>query len=257
MSKGLLYDATACIGCKQCEVGCAEANHLSYNDAIAAEEKTSEHKFTYVATRKGDKYMRRLCMHCKNPSCVSVCPVGALQKSKLGPVTYDADKCMGCRYCMVACPFGIPKYEWSKAIPAVRKCIFCTDRLKAGKQTACAEICPTNATLFGERDDLLAEAHRRIRENPGQYINHVYGEHEVGGTSILFLSGEPFGEFGFPTNYGAEALPPLTGAALDHVPDVVSVGFALLGGIYWISNRRAAVSAEEKRDITESDEEKE
>jgi formate dehydrogenase iron-sulfur subunit len=146
---------------------------------------------------------------------------------------------------MVACPFGIPKYEWSKAIPAVRKCIFCTDRLAAGKQTACAEACPTGATLFGERDELLAEAHKRIRENPGNYINHVYGEKEVGGTSMLFLSSEPFAEFGFPTHYGSEALPPLTGKVLEHVPDVASVGFALLGGIYWITNRRDDVAARE------------
>ncbi len=246
MSKAILFDGTACIDCKECEAACAKENHLPYNDAVAAEAKTSDHKFTYVATHGGDKYMRRLCMHCNNPSCVSVCPVGALTKTKLGPVTYDAGKCMGCRYCMVACPFGIPKYEWSKAIPAVRKCIFCADRLAAGKQSACAEACPTGATLFGDRDALLAEAHDRIRKNPGQYIDHIYGEHEVGGTSVLFLSSVPFGVFGFPTKYGSEALPPLTGRVLEHIPDVVTVGVALLGGIYWITNRRDVVAAVER-----------
>jgi formate dehydrogenase iron-sulfur subunit len=244
MSKGILFDSTLCIGCKQCEAGCAEANGLTYDDAIAAEEKTSERKFTYVATQ-GETYMRRLCMHCENPSCVSVCPVGALEKTAEGPVTYDAGKCMGCRYCMVACPFDIPKYEWTSANPRVRKCILCSDRVAAGGQTACSEACPTGATIFGNRDELLLEARKRIRETPDAYLPHIYGEKEVGGTSVLFISKAPFGSFGLPTKYGADALPPLTGRVLEHVPDVVSVGFALLGGIYWITNRRDLVAAAE------------
>jgi len=250
MSKAILFDGTMCVGCKLCESGCAEANGLAYDESIAAQQKTSDRKFTYVATRKEDKYMRRLCMHCLNPSCVSVCPVGALQKSKAGPVTYDADKCMGCRYCMVACPFDIPKYEWAKAIPAIRKCVFCQDRLAAGKSTACAEACPAGATFFGDRKDLLLEAHRRIREKPGQYIDHVYGESEVGGTSVLFLSSIPFTDFGFPDDTGSEAPPVLTGRVLEHVPDVVTVGFALLGGIYWITGRRELVAAAQKKSVS-------
>ena len=250
MPKGILFDATLCVNCKECEAACAKANGLAYDETIAAEQKTSERKLTYVAAR-GEKYMRRLCMHCDNPSCVSVCPVGALEKTKIGAVTYDAGKCMGCRYCMVACPFDIPKYEWTKAIPAVRKCILCSDRIAAGQQTACAEACPTGATIFGDRNTLLAEARKRLRENPDGYVPHIYGEREVGGTSVMFLSSEPFATFGLPMKYGSEALPPLTGRVLEHVPDVVSVGMALLGGIYWISNRRDLVAA------AEGDEEKE
>jgi formate dehydrogenase iron-sulfur subunit len=251
MVKGMLFDATACVGCRECEAACAKQNHLPYGEAIAAQEKSSEFKYTYVATGPEEKYMRRLCMHCEDPSCASVCPVGALTKTKLGPVTYDADKCMGCRYCMVACPFGVPKYEWSKAVPAVRKCILCADRVAAGQQTACAEACPTGATIFGNRDELLIEARRRLRENPGQYVNHIYGEHEVGGTSVLMMSSVPFGTFGLPANLGTQPLPQLTGRVLEHVPDVVSIGCTLLGGIYWITNRRkyvAAVEAAEKRE---------
>jgi formate dehydrogenase iron-sulfur subunit len=248
VSKAILYDATQCIGCLQCEEGCAKENGLPYDEGVKNEKRTSDHKYTFVSVKKGageEKYMRRLCMHCEDPTCVSVCPVGALEKTKLGPVTYDADKCMGCRYCMVACPFGVPKYEWTKAIPRVRKCIMCSERVAAGKQTACAEACPVGATIFGERETLLAEARRRIRENPTAYINHIYGEKEVGGTSTLLLSAVPFGDYGYPTHYGNEALPPLTGKVLEHVPDVVTVGAALLGGIYWISNRRDIVSAVE------------
>jgi formate dehydrogenase iron-sulfur subunit len=247
MSKAILYDATQCIGCLQCEEACAKQNGLPYTDPVRNEKKTSDHKYTYVAVQDGDKYMRKLCMHCNDPACVSVCPVGALEKTKDGPVTYDADKCMGCRYCMVACPFGVPKYEWTKAIPRVRKCIMCSERVAAGQQTACAEACPTGATIFGDRETLLAEAHKRLRENPGAYINKIYGEREVGGTGTLLISKTPFEQFGYPTHYGADALPPLTGRALEHVPDVVGVGMALLGGIYWITNRRDAVAAAERK----------
>jgi len=244
MSKGILYDATLCIGCKLCEKGCAERNGLPYNDAIAAEPKQSEHKFTVVLT-KNDKYMRRLCMNCEDPSCVSVCPVGAFKKTELGPVTYNASKCMGCRYCMLACPYFVPKYEWNKVFPLVRKCDMCSDRVANGQQTACADACPTGATKFGERDALIAEAQQRIKDNPGNYVNHIYGLNEVGGTSVLLLSSVPFEDFGFQTNQTTEAMPLLTYRVLTHVPDVVALGSVLLGGIWWITNRRVEVAEAE------------
>lgn len=247
MPRAILYDATQCIGCKQCEQACATKNSLAYNDDIAREQKTSDHKFTYVNDQHGDKYMRRLCMHCTDPACVSVCPVGALEKTKNGPVTYDAGKCMGCRYCMVACPYGIPKYEWTKAIPTVKKCIMCSDQVALGKPTACAEACPTGATIVGEREALIAEARKRISDNPSNYINHIYGERELGGGSVLLLSSVPFAQFGLPTKYGDEALPPLTGHVLAHVPDVVTIGCSLLGGIYWITHRRDLVARAEAK----------
>jgi formate dehydrogenase iron-sulfur subunit len=254
MAKALLYDATLCIGCLNCEGACAEQNKLLYDDVVAKEKKNSDHKYSYVAVKadKGEeKYMRRMCMHCVDPTCVSACPVGALEKTKLGPVTYNVDKCMGCRYCMVACPFGVPKYEWSKALPGVRKCIMCNDRVAAGKQTACAEACPTGATIFGERDALIAEAHRRIAADPAKYIDHVYGEHEAGGTSVLLLSSVPFEQFGLPSNLGSTPLPYLTADIIHRVPQVATAGWAVLGGIWWITNRREAVAAadEARKDV--------
>jgi formate dehydrogenase iron-sulfur subunit len=247
MSKAILFDGTQCVGCLQCEEACAKQNGLPYDETVSKEKATSATKYTYVAERPGEKYMRRLCMHCEDPSCVSVCPVKALQKSADGPVTYDPGKCMGCRYCMVACPYNMPKYEWTKAIPRVQKCVMCSDRVAAGQPTACAEACPTGATLFGDRSTLLAEARRRIADNPGTYVPQIYGEREVGGTGVLLLSSVPFAEFGLPPQ-GDRPLPQLTGDVLAHIPDVVTLGCAVLGGVYWITHRRDIVAATEKKE---------
>jgi len=244
MSKALLYDATLCIDCKQCEKACADENHLPYDDATAAESIQSDHKFTVVLA-KNDKYMRRLCMNCNDPACVSVCPVAALRKADAGPVTYDADRCMGCRYCMAACPFGVPKYEWNKLAPRIRKCTLCSNRVQQGKATACAEICPTGATKFGDRDELLAEAQKRIRDNPQNYVNHIYGVNEVGGTSVLLLSSVPFEHFGYRSDMPRDPLPLFTYRVLSRIPDFVPLGGIMLGGVWWITHRREEVAAAE------------
>jgi formate dehydrogenase iron-sulfur subunit len=248
MSKALLYDATLCIGCKQCEAACAKQNGLPYDDAVAAEEKASDHKYTFVMTVGGDRFMRRLCMHCQDPSCASVCPVAALKKTPEGPVIYRQERCMGCRYCMVACPFGVPKYEWSKALPLVRKCTLCADRLSKGLPTACSEICPTGATKSGVRDELLTEARQRIQADPTKYVNHVFGATEVGGTSVLLLSSIPFEKFGFRPQYTEQPMPMLTYRVLSRIPEFTPLGFVLLGGIWWITWRRMVLAAPAGRD---------
>jgi len=247
MSKALLYDATQCIGCKQCEAACAEHNRLRYDEGVASEARQSEHKFTVVLT-KDDKFMRRLCMNCQDPACASVCPVGALRKTSTGPVVYEASRCMGCRYCMVACPFGVPKYEWNSINPKVQKCTMCGDRVLAGLQTACAEVCPTGATKFGDRDQLIAEARKRIQDNPGNYVDHIYGIEEVGGTSVLLLSGVPFEEFGYRTDLPRDPLPLRTYQVLSRIPDFVPLGGLLLGGVWWITHRREEVAAAEAQE---------
>jgi len=244
MSQAILYDSTLCIGCRECEKACAARWKLPYNDKIAAEEKISAHKLTVIQTH-GEHFSRRLCMHCADPSCVSVCLVGAFKKTALGPVIYDEDKCIGCRYCMLACPFQVPTYEWESRLPRVRKCDGCYDRLKAGKPTACAEACPTAATISGDRDQLIAEARRRIAEKPGQYYERVYGVEEVGGTATLFLSAVPFAQLGLPTNLPNTPLPKLTWQVLSRTPDIAGVAGLLMGGVYWITHRREEVAAAE------------
>jgi len=244
MAKAVLYDSTLCVGCKACEGGCAERWGLPYNDKVAAEERLSAHKLTTIETR-GERFNRRLCMHCAEPTCVSVCPVGALQKTSLGPVVYDADKCMGCRYCMTACPFQVPTYEWNARLPKVRKCDMCFDRQSKGQPTACTEACPTGATMCGERDAMIAEARKRLAEKPKDYYPRIYGLDEVGGTSVFYLSAVPFEQLGLKTNLPRDPIPALTWRVLSLVPDVVSVGSVLLGGIYWITNRRDEVAKKE------------
>ena len=252
MARSVLYDSTLCVGCRACEQACAARWDLPYNDSIGTEERLSAHKLTTIVTHpdkiKGDRYSRRMCMHCAEPTCVSVCPVGALQKTALGPVVYDPAKCMGCRYCIQACPFQVPVYEWSSRLPRVRKCDQCYDRQTAGKPTACTEACPTGATICGDRAQLIAEARKRIAEKPREYYPRIYGLREAGGTSVLYLSAVPFEQLGLKTDLPEQALPVLTWRALSAVPDVVTVGSVLLGGVYWITHRRAAVAAAEKED---------
>jgi formate dehydrogenase iron-sulfur subunit len=199
--------------------------------------------WTTVDQREG-LFMRHLCMHCLEPTCVSVCPVGALVKTPQGAVTYNAAKCIGCRYCIMACPFNVPKYQWDRAIPIVGKCVMCADRVSAGKPTACAEICPTGATLFGERDDLIREAQSRIEAAPAAYVPHVYGL-EVGGTSVLMLSPVPFERLGLRVDLPRGPLPMLTWQVLSKVPDFVILAGAFLFGLRWIITRRdEAVAAD-------------
>ncbi|MDZ4797893.1 MAG: 4Fe-4S dicluster domain-containing protein [Bryobacteraceae bacterium] len=244
MVNALLYDSTLCIGCRACESGCSEKWGLPYNDTIAAEEKLSVRKLTTIVT-SGDKFSRRKCMHCVEPACASVCPVAALHKTAAGPVLYDQEKCIGCRYCMAACPFGAPSYEWTSRTPRVRKCDACSERVAKGEPTACSTACPTAATISGDRDELIREAQKRLREKPGEYYQKIYGLNEVGGTTTLYLSAVPFETLGLRGNLPKEALPHLTWQVLQAVPDVAGVGSVLLGGVYWLTHRREEVARAE------------
>lgn len=245
MANAVLYDSTMCVGCRECEKACAGRWNLAYNDKVASEERISAHKLTTIKTH-GERYSRRMCMHCSDPTCASVCPVGAFTKTALGPVVYDASKCMGCRYCMQACPFQVPTYEWSSRTPRVRKCDQCYDRQMAGKPTACAEACPVGATAVGERNAMIAEARKRIAEKPKEYFDGIYGLNEVGGTSVFILSAVPFEQLALRTDLPKQPLPPITAGVLSYVPDVASVGTVLLGGIYWLTHRKEEVARAEK-----------
>jgi formate dehydrogenase iron-sulfur subunit len=238
--KALLIDISQCIGCNACQAGCKAENKLPEGD----EKALSLTAFTALSEHDG-KFVRHLCQHCDVPTCVSACPVAALSKLPEGPVLYDKEKCIGCRYCMQACPFHVPRYEWRSTKPGIQKCTFCAPRITKGLPTACAEACPTGATKFGDRDALLVEAAARIEAEPSKYVARIYGKDDVGGTSILYISPVPFEQLGFDTKLGKTPMPLLTMNALSKVPNVVTVGGVMLAGIWWITNRRSEVAAHE------------
>lgn len=247
---GVLIDLTLCIGCRRCEWACCEANDLphgpreTFDDptVFEAHRRPSSDRLTVVNRFDSDDpekspiHAKIQCMHCEHPACASACLVGAMRKQGDGPVTYDASKCIGCRYCMIACPHQLPAYEYERALtPRVMKCTLCRERTHNGQVPACVEICPVEALLYGERQELLELARERIRRHPEKYVDHIYGEHEAGGTSCLYLSDRPFAEIGFPT-LGSKAPPQLT-EAIQHG---IFKGFAaplLLGGLLAAINK--------------------
>lgn len=240
--KAILIDIQRCVGCELCKWACKEANGLPDTD----DQELSPNAYTVIKERNG-YFVRRQCMHCEDPACKSACPVNAFQKVDQGPVLYDAAKCMGCRYCMLACPFEVPTYEWDKRLPKVTKCIFCEHRVREGELPACVESCPFEATEFGDRDEIIEVARQRIKDNPGMYVDHIYGLEEVGGTSFLYISPVPFEELGFRTDLQTDPLGMLTWQALKKVPDIALFGGVTLYGIYWITSRRDEVAAFEKK----------
>jgi Fe-S-cluster-containing dehydrogenase component len=203
---GLLYDATLCIGCKACVVACQDANGLPRDptgidaryDAPVALNARAKNVIKLYAGEEGQSFMKAQCMHCVDPACVNACMIGALTKGPNGIVAYNVDYCVGCRYCEIACPFNVPKFEWTKAAPQIVKCELCRQRLAVGKEPACTEVCPRHAVIFGKRSDLLQEAKRRLAAEPGKYVQHVYGETEAGGTQCLYISHVPFDKLGLP-----------------------------------------------------------
>ena len=252
MSAAILIDITRCVGCEECVLACKEENDLGPDRLRPGQEAVdglSATRFSTILRYPDDHFVRQQCRHCLEPACVSACLVGAMQKTPEGPVIYDSELCMGCRYCLMACPYGIPRYEWEEAAPLVKKCTLCAPRIAEGREPACVEACPEDALLFGEREDLLVEARRRIAENPGSYLDHIYGETEVGGTSVLYLSDISLGFLGWSGNLGDGDLPHLTHQALKKVPWMIAGMGGLMGGIYWVINRRMKLAAQAAEEV--------
>lgn len=238
----LLYDAAKCTGCKECELACKSYNHLPDD----ASDDLSGNTFTLIKQYRSPDgsetgFRKYQCMHCLEPACAASCPVAALHKHANGPVVYDAYKCIGCRYCMQACPFGVPRYDWSLAYPLIRKCELCYLRENG---PACAQACPKDALLFGPRGVLLEIAHSRIDVNPDKYFEErVYGETEAGGTSVLILSAIAFEKIGLPTLDGTP-LPARTQWALGIVPAIFFGVGGIMSTIYKRTQKRAQAGQE-------------
>ncbi len=235
---GMLYDSTRCLGCQACERACAKANKLPEpfdKPRVGHIRETNDKRRTIINkynTSKGEFNIKKQCMHCDEPACVAACLTQAMIKTKEGPVIWRADKCMGCRFCMVSCPFDSPKFEFLSSNPKIVKCTMCYDRLLEGKFPACANACPGDAILYGTRKDLIKEGRKRILENPTQYTDYIYGEHEAGGTSFLYLSAVPINELGFKTTLQKKSYPELTKGFLYSVPSIFVLWPSVLLGIY-------------------------
>lgn len=248
MRAAILTDITKCIGCSKCVTACKEANDLRQDspriwqkqDGLSAENWTS------ILDRPDAHYVRKQCRHCLEPACASVCPVGALHKTETGAVIYEGGKCLGCRYCMMACPYGIPRYDWNSPVPYIRKCILCYDRIKKGQQPACTEACPQKATIFGDRDELIKEAHKRIAENPGKYIDRVWGEHQIGGTSVLYISDIDLGFLAPNFDSATTALPTTTQLAMGSVPFAFVGMGCVMYSLNWIIRRRQKLAEKDE-----------
>jgi formate dehydrogenase iron-sulfur subunit len=249
MKAAILTDTTKCIGCHLCVEACKKENHLPQDVPRRwdLDDGLSARNWTSVVGRESDKFVRKQCRHCLEPACVASCPVGALHKTEIGAVVYDNNRCIGCRYCMMACPFGIPRYDWDQLVPYIRKCVLCYEtRLKYGKQPACTEVCPTKATVFGDRNELLAEAHRRLQGSTPRYIKKVWGEHEIGGTSVLYISDIDLDFLAYDQPLADKPLPERTRMAMEVVPvTFAGVGLAM-GGLRWIIGRRMKLQQQEE-----------
>ena len=240
---GVLVDTTRCIGCRACEKACATEHGFPVPDTVNDEaletpRKTSESAWTVVNrydTTRGEVFVKTQCMHCWQPACTAACLTNAMYKTQEGPVIWRSSKCMGCRFCMVSCPFDIPKFEYNEWNPKIQKCNLCFDRLQEGKKPACVDSCPTDALMFGKKRDLMEIARVRIYNHPDRYVHKIYGENEVGGTGWLYLSAVPFEELGFRTDLGTTPYPEYTRDFLYGVPLVLFGVPALLYGLNQMS----------------------
>ena len=260
---GVLVDTTLCIGCRRCEWACKEWNKLPNQKSLKEYEKDTSvfnslrrtAADTYTVVNRFDNprdlsrpvYVKRQCMHCSEPACASSCFVQAFTKEPQGAVIYNPGVCVGCRYCLAACPFYIPAYQYYDAwTPQVTKCTFCFDRIvKEGGVPACVGICPVGVMTFGKRSDLIELAHKRIRDSSGIYVDHVYGEKEVGGTCWMYLSAVPFDRIGFRTDLGEEPIPTLSKAFLSVASPMYIVFPALAVGLYTFTRRAERIGKEE------------
>jgi Fe-S-cluster-containing dehydrogenase component len=255
--KGVLADLTRCIGCRNCEAACNREQGLPapsrpFDDKSVFDltfhggtqkRRTDENAFTVVNRYESDKwdkpvYRKMQCNHCNEPACLTSCFVNAYKKTKEGAVIYNSKVCVGCRMCMTACPFYMPAYSYSSAInPVIRKCVFCYEtRLSKGGIPACVEFCQHEALTFGHRDCLMKIAHERIRKEPDRYVDHVYGEQEVGGTAWMYLSGVPFEELDFDTTLQKKPILNNAQEFLTNVPMVLAIWPALFLGFHRLSN---------------------
>ncbi len=252
-SFAILNDVTRCTGCEQCVLACKEAHGLDLEDAPwrwqDSPGELSAQRWTTILHAAGGRNLRDQCRHCREAACVAACPVGALHGTPEGAVVYDPAICLGCRYCILACPFRAVRFAYGDASPTVGKCVLCHEQIASGRreQPACTAACPGGAAVFGTREEMLAEAHRRIAERPDLYVDHVWGEHEAGGTAVLHIADVDLAGLLWPRGLTEDPVTELTHTIMGTIPFTffgVSLGLAGLG---WVIRRRQKLAREEEK----------
>ncbi len=247
--KGLLIDVTKCTGCGDCVDACQKYYKLRTEvpTDLASPDKLSSYRYSTILNGPKDSHIKKQCLHCLEPSCEAACLVGALKKTKLGPVAYDKDKCIGCRYCMLSCQYKIPRYDWDLALPYVQKCSFCYERQLKGEIPLCATVCPEKALMFDERENLIAEAQKRLAAEPKKYIQHIFGLNEGGGTSYIYISHTDISDIiGFSKKIADTSIPKQTSPVVMTTPFLAGSVFTFLTVSYFIINRKNKIKSQKK-----------
>lgn len=243
MRYGILYDQTLCYGCKACDYACL----IEHNIKLEESKKLSSSSLTFLERTNDGFYLRHLCFHCEFPACVNACPVNAFKKSENGAVIYSPKNCLGCRYCMISCPFNIPKFEWFSKKPEIKKCDMCFEtRLKRNMEPACSSVCPTGATKFGVKEELIRIAKKRINENREKYHPHIFGEYDYGGTSLFYLFDRRFDLTKFYPNSSLEPIKSVSEKFFTLLKGVAFFSFSTLILIEILAERREKIKNEEK-----------
>jgi len=264
MTKAVLYDATNCTACRACQVACKQWNELKAevttnrgtyeNPPDLSSQTWLKIRFNEVESQGELSWLftRQACMHCTDAACVKVCPTGALYHHELGFVAYNKDLCSGCGYCADFCPFSVPRSNRNllTGIAKMDKCTLCTtptlDRINAGYEPACVKTCPTDALIYGDRDELVAKGRERVDALKAEgYSNaYLYGENELGGLHVMYVLNNS------PDVYGLPVSPQVPASAIAWKDVIQPLGWAVGGlaivglGINYIIAREAKIAKE-------------
>ncbi|WP_418790454.1 4Fe-4S dicluster domain-containing protein [Phosphitispora sp. TUW77] len=207
----MYIDVTRCTGCRGCQVACKQWNELPAAKTVFSGSYENPPRIggdTWTKVRFFEKedagkvrflFRKEQCMHCSEPSCAAVCAAGAIKKTDNGMVLFNDDRCVGCKNCVVACPFHV--IGFSKETGSSRKCRLCYERIENDMEPACVKACPTGAVSFGDRRQMLAQAKQRVSVLYNKGVNaQVYGENELGGLHVIYVLDDEPEVYGLPAN---------------------------------------------------------